>query len=68
MKSIKKYSLTSFDTFLALSKTTEEIETMLADFLNAEAGSSTADNSTGTVQYSNTETSDVDAAFKELLS
>lgn len=50
------------------SKTTEEIETMLADFLNAEAGSSTADNSTGTVQYSNTETSDVDAAFKELLS
>jgi len=50
------------------SKTTEEIETMLSDFLNAEAGSSTTDNSTGTVQYSNTETSDVDAAFKELLS
>lgn len=50
------------------SKTTEEIETMLADFLNAEAGSSTTDNSTGTVQYSNSETSDVDAAFNELLS
>lgn len=50
------------------SKTTEEIETMLADFLNADAGSSTTDNSTGTVQYSNSEASDVDAAFNELLS
>lgn len=50
------------------SKTSEEIETMLSDFLNAEAGSSTADDSTGTVQYSSMETSDVDAAFKELLS
>ena len=50
------------------TKTTQEIETMLADFLNAEAGSSTADNSVGTTKYSNSETSDVDAAFKELLS
>ena len=41
---------------------------MLSDYLNAEAGSSTADNSVGTTKYSNSETSDVDAAFKELLS
>ena len=50
------------------TKTTQEIETMLSEFLNAEAGSSTADNSVGTTKYSNSETSDVDAAFKELLS
>ena len=49
------------------SKTTEEIETMLSEFLSAESGGTT-DNSTGTAKYSNTESSDVDAAFKELLS
>lgn len=51
------------------SKTTEEIEKMLTDFLTAEAGSSNTETSSPeTTKYSNSETSDVDAAFKELLS
>jgi len=49
------------------NKTTEEIEKMLTDFLTAEA-SSTTTNTSETTKYNNSETSDVDAAFKELLS
>ena len=48
------------------SKTTEEIETMLSEFLNAEAGNNS--NTSETTKYSNNEASDVDAAFNELLS
>ena len=50
------------------SKTTEEIDTILSEFLNAESSDSTTDNSTGTTKYTSTETSDVDEAFRELLS
>ena len=47
-------------------KTTEEIEQMLSDFLSGEAEASSGSETT---KYKNTdEASDVDAAFKELLS
>lgn len=45
-------------------KSAEEIETMLSDFLEGESSSQESE----TTKYNNTEASDVDAAFKELLS
>ena len=47
-------------------KTSEEIEEMLSNFLSGE--STNAEATSETTKYNNNEASDVDAAFKELLS
>ena len=47
-------------------KTTAEIEEMLSNFLAGESGGE--GNTSETTKYNNNEASDVDAAFKELLS
>ena len=49
-------------------KTQEEIEQMLSEFLSAEAGESAGSESTKYSSGNTKEASDVDAAFKELLS
>lgn len=47
-----------------ITKSNEEIETMLSDFLSGESSNN---NTSETTKYNNNEATDVDAAFKELL-